>query len=129
MTTTPLTLDEVRDWCALDDGWRVVADDGNLQRTCWINEKYAGCPRTGRTIIVTKDGEDTHPHAATLDAAAAAMPEGWWWMRWHTPDGYEWVAGSKFDAMLSVSTPDTGNEVYDRYLLAREARLAMKGKA
>jgi hypothetical protein len=87
---------------------------GNVP-TCWINERPNGCPATGRTIIV---GENCHPFPATLDGAASAMPEGWWWHKYHqTPRGLEYSAGRKGEKGYTFA-PDTGNEINDRHLLA-----------
>lgn len=66
----------------------------------------------------------------TLEAAAAALPEGWDWKR-HSPAPYYdrvWEAYDK-DVSLVVSVPDTGNEIYDRFRLGLEARRAMEVKA
>jgi hypothetical protein len=115
-----MTLDELRDAHAKRLGWRLVADDGNLQRTCWINELYNGCPITGRTIIVTKEGEDIHPIPATLDAIAGLMPPNWEWCMdvdvleaYRDTTGYVWVER-------------TGDELTDR---ARLAWLAWEAEA
>ena len=124
-----MNLDELRDAHAKRLGWRLVADDGNLQRTCWINELYNGCPITGRTIIVTKEGEDTHPIPATLDAIAGLMPSGWEVFRvWQGQLG-EWRAYVRIgeeDQWRKVVAPDTGDELTDR---ARLAWLAWEAEA
>jgi hypothetical protein len=63
----------------------------------------------------------------TLDAAAAYMPAGWTWLRTvHRIYSIEWSAHM---STMTVRTPDTGDEKYDRFALALAARKAMKGNA
>lgn len=124
---------QMRDWLAEDLGWRCVADDGNIQRTSWINERYAGCPVSGGTIIVTKDGEDIHPVAWTLDFADAAMPEGWEWGRgFGVPKlgitQSRWVGWNESGkgSYAECEVPNTGNKVRDLFCLACKCRWAEK---
>jgi len=126
-----------RDHLAECLGWRLIADDGNLQRTCWINERYNGCPASGRTIIVTKQGEDTHPIALSMDAAHAAMPEGcrferyycrtmhrWEWSAWRMNDHWKMVLESDG---FPVTLTDSGNPAHDLIRLACLAWEAVRG--
>lgn len=120
-----MTTLELRDWHARQQGWRPVADDGNLQRTCWINELFNGCPRTGRTIITSNDGEDIHPIPATIDAAKACFPKGWTWERTHNPETETmdwWAWNDSVDEMPQV--PDSGDKVRDLFALARLCLIA-----
>lgn len=67
MQASEMNLDQCRDVIAESLGWRFAADHG--QRTpqrLWVHEKYLS--------------RHEHPIDATLDAAAAAMPEGWYWV-------------------------------------------------
>lgn len=66
------------------------------------------------------DAIGIHPYPATLDGAARAMPDGWIWGRMPTNRNgvLEWVAENA-NLSKGVRTPDTGNEIYDRYLLAK----------
>lgn len=57
-----------------------------------------------------------HPIPLTLDGAAAAVPQGWSWARFHMRDGYlvwEAVCGAR-----GVTHTDTGDEIADRLALA-----------
>lgn len=109
------TLDELRDWLATDSGYKKLTMDG------WLHpQQYP--------IVVAG-----HPYPRTLDGAASAMPEGWWWQRDQgtepNPQGLllKWVAcqiGS--DRWKIVETRDTGDEITDRYRLAALCRIAEK---
>lgn len=61
----------------------------------------------------------------TLDSAAKCLPPGWEWMKYDDDldkkDSVSWLAMVRCDAgprWLNVSTPDTGDEIHDRYTLA-----------
>jgi len=58
-----------------------------------------------------------------LDAADAAMPEGWEW--WKLALG-TWVGQSKAKPSKLVSVCDTGNKVRDLFCLACKCRWAEK---
>lgn len=112
MTTNPNTMnvDELRDWCARDDGWEY---SNGREGPFWINE-------AARVVL-------SHPFPATRDGAAEAMPEGWWWLK--TDLSYQttwWVAGPPNLGLYTVKTIDTGDEIADRYRLAVLARMADK---
>lgn len=60
-----------------------------------------------------------HPFPPTLDGAASAMPEGWWWRRSDLSWGETWwLAGPPTVELYTVKIPDTNDEPRDRYLLA-----------
>lgn len=118
-TPQPPTLDELRDWHAEQAGWK------NQGRCKWYNSRKDGI---AATIY-------DHPFPPTLDGAASAMPEGWWWTRDGGPTPNPQGLLLKWSAMQIganrwgvVTVPDTGNEVYDRYLLAQRAHEAEVGK-
>ena len=68
-------------------------------------------------------GDERFP--ATIDGAASAMPPGWTWTRYETDSGGEtWAAGPTL-AAYTVKALGTGNEIHDRYLLAKLAWEAM----
>lgn len=112
------TLYELRDWLAKEDGW-VYLD----RKIAWRKKSmmHDPCSNWG------------HPYPPTLDGAASAMPEGWWWQRDQgtepNPQGLllKWVAcqiGS--DRWKIVETRDTGDEITDRYRLAALCVMAEK---
>ena len=104
------TLDAVRDWLAKDDGWYFT---GKIRKR-WFSPN----------IRDAWHGTSIHPHPPTLDGAAAALPEGWGWNR-TTHDGENWSAFSAGHHLIVLK--DTGNEIEDRYRLAKAARIATKG--
>jgi hypothetical protein len=94
------TLDELRDWFADHDGF----------------------PRNTLADVM-KDGigkYEDHPIPATLDAAAAAMPEGWDWTRHDN----EWNGYFHNDPSTRVTVYDTDDETLDRFRLAAACILA-----
>jgi len=107
-----MTTDQLRDWCAVDDGWqRLERDNDIFEHT-----------RTGE--IHASDGQVAdHPYPPTRDGAAAALPEGWVWDRYRV----QWSAFKKVNGLLRiVRTPDTRDEIADRYRLAVACRIAEK---
>lgn len=111
-----MTTDELRDW---------HAREGQRQTR-------------GRDTEVWTDGEcriadqlGIHPYPPTLDGAASAMPEGWVWVREYSTseDNYDmgfvltWSAYGPHDEWVKID--DTGDEIHDRYLLAKLAKEAM----
>lgn len=96
-----MTTDQLRDWCAEDDGWHKVFD------------------RTWSKPLERKHGFN-HPYPPTLDGAAKAMPDGWTWTR----DNGKWRAHHPYPMELVVD--DTGDESADRYRLAVMCRIATK---
>lgn len=105
-----MTPNEIRDEMARMDGYRDACGGGALWTDASVN--------SSRLF--------PHPYPNTLDAAAAALPEGWWWTK-EAEDG-EKIRWYAFNPRYSfVSVPDTGNEIDDRHRLAYEAKVAMKG--
>lgn len=106
MTFNPHTAtnEELRDWLARDMGWTFRSACGNH----WW-EQSEGDP-----------GTENHPIPNTLDAAAAAMPEGWDW--WKSSSEYlAQAAGTDF-----VRVRSTGDEITDRFRLAVLCHMAGK---
>ena len=103
-----MTLDELRDWYAEQRGWRIFRE--GFPRPLYL---APGKP-------VDAECRLENPFPATLDGAARAMPDGWIWGRMPTNRNgvLEWVAENA-NLSKGVRTPDTGNEIYDRYLLAK----------
>ena len=62
-----------------------------------------------------------HPIPATLEESAK-LPEGWTWQRWNG----DWMADISY--LTSATVPDTGSELYDRFLLRLRCEQAEKGK-
>lgn len=58
-------------------------------------------------------GDERFP--ATVDGAASAMPPGWDWWK----SSVEWLAQTAYSPFVKVR--DTGDEIHDRYLLAKIA--------
>ena len=120
-----MTTDELRDWHAREAGWENHPDDG----WCHPDHEY---------IL-----DRPHPYQPTIDGAASAMPEGWRWGRGcRTRDHLIgcWYASRSLtcdqmatmrhheitNALAQVHCLDTGDEIHDRYLLAKLAKEAMK---
>jgi hypothetical protein len=103
-----LTVDQCRDKLAEMEGWK-------KKHERWYHPVWH---KLG-------SGQKRHPIPATLDAAAAAMPEGWWWER--DKRRKVWRIGPVGTDAWQKCLEDTGDEIADRFniaLLARE-----KGKA
>lgn len=58
-----------------------------------------------------------HPIPLTLDGAAAAMPQGWRWVRKMHEGQLVWD-GYKMNHSLIIFVDDTGDEIADRLALA-----------
>ena len=135
LSPNTMTLDECRDWIALDTGKMRkakepgIAPDGT-EETLWEEEVH------GEWFECRgEEGWPDHPIPATLDAAAKAMPV--------MGVGYEvdWkistiVAGSKFEATWWINGGDADGgcitadtELLARFRLAVACRMAMKEKA
>lgn len=113
-----MTPDQRRDWLAEQAGWKYEYTD---------HPGYFHWNKPGA-------GTDDHPFPATIDGAASALPEGWVWGRGRQAsfvgDRYEWHWWAECNkSHYAVSTPDTGDEITDRYLLAALAvQAAMEAK-
>jgi len=104
------TLDELRAWLAEADGWRHDTEIAGPQSPHWY--RYPN----GMSWGVRHFGP--HPHPPTRDGAAAALPKGWDFWKITA----EWIAQGP--QPVFVCTPDTGDEIADRYRLAVLCRLA-----
>jgi len=100
-----MVTEMVRDWFAERDGWEPFDCHGNHGN--WFRLEDDGS-------VTTHIG---HPFPHDLKAAAAALPEGWIWMR--SAPGTFWRAGC--DDIPMVKVPDTFDEIHDRYELAKAA--------
>lgn len=108
-TMPPNDLDSVRDEVAKMNGW-------NRCGAAWIKETAA--PPGRRAGVIRPP--DNHPFPATRDGAASAMPEGWLWRKCGVPS--QWNAAKSGDCWVDgVCVLDTGDEIADRYRLARLA--------
>lgn len=115
--------DQLRDWCAEDDGWNKpgtpipLTKDWKLSTAATQAFVYGHWWKAfGECTMRLYD----HPHPPTIDGAAKAMPEGWEW--WKVTA--EWAAQAANTPMIRI--PDTGDEMADRYLLAVLCRIAAK---
>ena len=115
MNPQTMTCDECRDELARRAGWKHITEptdewDADTRSMTmypehWIRES-------------THDVAYCHPYPPTLDGAAGALPEGWWWSKFETGSaGVKWVSGPE-NGFASVTVYDTGDEITDRYRLA-----------
>ena len=111
-----MTHDETRDELARMDEWTRIHEDTDTGRWRW--------KKTLRTGSVDK--REDHPHPPTLDAANAAVPEGWTWLRvYKLPAELVWQAW-RMAPYADVEVRDTGNPMADLYALALACRRAME---
>ena len=105
MSDEPMTLQQIRDWHATQDGWEMV-------RGCW--KLFDADTREIYWNV-------NHPYPATLDGAASAMPQGWKTLMNRHPmeQRPHWIAESVDRKITILSTDD---EIFDRYLLAKKVR-------
>jgi hypothetical protein len=124
MNPDTMTLTELRDWHATNDGWEYMPNK-------YVPDSKVAGYWFHPTIENTEVGD--HPFPATLDGADAAFPKGWWWQRdggtEPNPEGLllKWSAmqiGRSRWAVVMLH--DTGDEITDRYRLAMKAKLAEK---
>lgn len=97
-----MTTDELRDWHARR---KYLADMPGLSQQCqdgWTAEHF-------RMV----DDNELHLFPATIDGAASAMPSDAVWIRF----AGEWRA---FVDEIEYAVVDTGDEIHDRYALAKE---------
>jgi len=126
------TVDELRDWLAVDDGWTKRKATGHPIMHPFPPNDYKWFWDFKGTMGIWE-----HPHHHTRDGAADAMPDGWYWIRdgaatSHRPDGLllRWVACERgANNWRVVEVPDTGDEIADRYRLAVLCRLAEREAA
>jgi len=111
------TLDKLRNWLAVDDGWHEAfrhRHASGVEQWCWERD---GC-----------DESFDHPHPPTLDGAAAALPKRWELHLVH-PDKRGWHAAAKAGPWFDwryISTDKEPDELTSRYRLAVLCRLAEK---
>lgn len=119
MNPQTMTLDEVRDELARMDGWEV--EFGSFMYT----DYSTGTTHVGVQRWLDVDGVKEsfrHPHPATLDGAAAALPKGWNISMQIPPNMRCEIAGFKTDRdAVYVYAPD---EITARYRLALACRIA-----
>ena len=109
-----MTTDETRDELARMDGWtRICGVPGMLKEDGDFHLKWK----------LRHHEQWDHPMPPTLDAANAAVPEGWTWSRTR----YSWF-GEHDDRVEMIQIPDTGNPMDDLYALALACRRAMEEK-
>lgn len=124
MTTDPrtMTTEQLRDWLARDGGWTITSvpllhRDGTYE--VWVSP-------AGEVGHINIGNPQACPTPDTLDAAAAAMPEGWWWEKCYGM--YAAVPNGGVLKCHGIMADDTGDEKHDRFLLAVLARIAQKGE-
>lgn len=119
-----MTTEELRDWHAIHDGW-VKCKLKNRWHSPW-NNKCGVCDCNG----VTTSAVDSHAYLATLDGAASAMPDEWWWLK-NAEDGEPiyWFAFHRNSRYNYQVIFDSGDEIHDRYLLAKLAKEAMNAQS
>lgn len=76
MNPNEMTLDQCRDWLAEDDGWRTETRSVAHVDVCNHQNSFRA---DVQFWFRRKDDPGTrlHPFPPTIDAIAAAMPEGW----------------------------------------------------
>ena len=115
------TVDELRDWLAVDDGWTKRKATGHPIMHPFPPNDYKWFWDFKGTMGIWE-----HPHHHTRDGAADAMPDGLEWGRY--PSLFQsWVAFRP--GRPDVEVPDTGDEIADRYRLAVLCRLAEREAA
>lgn len=121
------TTTELRNWLARADHLKHLGKP--LSEMPWAEQEW------DTNLLLRADTHGLHRHPPTLDAAAAALPDGmraerrycevmsrWEWaVLEQNPDG-DWCR-------LLSGIPDTGDPIHDLYLLAVLARRAQKEKA
>jgi hypothetical protein len=130
MTIDPHTmpLDAIRDWHYRR---KALAELGKpLSEMTWALQffDYRHCRRLDKHGKKNKQSGLSHPFPATLDGAASALPEGWWWHKYHeTPRGLEYCAGRTGEGGTTFVT-DTGDMIRDLFTLGMLAKLKEAGQ-
>ena len=105
-----MTLDECRDFIARDEGWEF----NTRVFGCWSSAEYG------------VKSQENHPVPETLDAAAAALPEGWSLVVTHDPEMFDgkWVAAAKYhsDRATTQAVDNCDTEILARFRLAVACR-------
>ncbi len=100
-----MTTEQLRDWHASRAGYVNVGVGCDF----WMHH-------TNPTVQVP------HPFQNTIDGAASAFPKGWDWDRLTELKKKWWVAfPPDWDGEPYQTVDDTGDEINDRYLLAKLA--------
>lgn len=116
-----MTTHELCEWHA-DRVYRRVEKSDTIAYRHWVDRN------TGE-VETDSEGLINCPFEPTLDDAARAMPDGWWWERVSSVStGYRWIAGRDEIYQVMAIVEDTGDETRDRYLLAALAREAEGGR-
>ena len=129
-----MTTDELTDWHAKREGWRfLTVEEDRANTDDPIGIKVDSWVRKGASYF--PEVRTYFPFPETIDGAASAMPPGWVW--WKTVTLTEVEAG--FEMFYRAASPTqptiqhkaTGDEIHDRYLLAKlawEAGLVVRTK-
>lgn len=107
-----MTTEKLMDWHAIQSGWK------NLGGAYWTPDKKPSYRLFSHSF----------PH--TLDGAASAMPDESWWLK-NAEDGgpIYWFAFHRNSRYSYIVIPDSGDEIHDRYLLAKLAKEAMNAQS
>jgi len=138
MNPNTASLEELRDWLAERRGWKLVTS-GTFFGTNSDGSKFPWRPTPDWPLWHLDKKElregSNHPIPATLDAAAAAMPDGWTWERAIELEadcelfwlGYPKNITRRCPERL-VRLLDTGDEIRDRYAMAVACIQAQEAK-
>jgi hypothetical protein len=115
-----MTPKKLRDWHARRKGWTCT-------RAYYGKDMYHDETWTHPTDNVGFNELDPgdHPCPDTIDGAAAAMPPGWGWVLCWQTTKKAWIAQCIDLPLPSQTVEWTGNEIKDRYALAKLAWEAM----
>jgi len=121
-----MTAQEAADWCAKDDGWTLEHLSTDCPVTAWW--RWNDHP-----TLKSRTWSKSHPYPLTRDGAAAALPDGWYWVRRYIAfaDGERmmWSGCPGRDSACGAAhvqhIDDTGDEILDRFRLAVACRLAV----
>ncbi len=110
---------QLRDWHARRAGWN---EPGTKIPNIWEPTTQATYEKIAERAWWKVDASfkfaaSSHPFPPTLDAAASAMPNDFSWQR----NGKVWMLFRKFASHSTAIIKDTGDEIHDRYLLAKLA--------
>lgn len=129
MTPNTMTLDEVRDELARRDGWTL--EEGEHHEWGPDDRSITTYPAVW---IKGDDWITHHPHPATLDGAAAALPEGWVLRQVVRNNTFGWmcvaarVNGAVGSSEWKEDRAIARSEISARYRLALACRIAEEGK-
>ena len=117
-----MTTEELQEWHAVRAGW-VCKCRAHYGKDMYHEERWDHPQGTWQTELMP--GE--HPFPATIDGAASAMPPGWeyWKIIDDTATGFTTWYWAGHPVYQTVKQLATGDEVHDRYALAKYAWEAM----